>query len=269
MTIQDTEVATATDEFQQQWAEWHRAHEEKRWAPHGFLAVTSLNFLDAEPRSFADAPGEWHSGPDGVVVELGPGEELEVDGRRITGRHTFGVLAERSSVSARFGTAEIEVAKRGGYDVVRPRHPDNQRRTSYTGTPVFPARPEWSIDARFSRFDTPRPTTVGAAVDGLEHVYDAVGELTFSYDGKQNSLLAFPGFTDDEVLVLFTDATAGVTTVPSVRSLSVRVEEQRTVVDFNRATNLPCAYTPYATCPLPPRENRLTFEVTAGERLPA
>ncbi|NNG39076.1 DUF1684 domain-containing protein [Flexivirga sp. ID2601S] len=264
MTIhQDT--ATATDPLQEEWAAWHRAHEEKRADRHGFLAITGLHFLDEEPRSFPDAPGEWTSTEDGVVVDLGPGESLDLAGQQLTGRHSFGVLPERGGVTVHFGDIAIEVAKRGGYDIVRPRHPDNPVRTAYLGTEAFPVRASWRIQAHFTPYAEPAPTRV----DGLEHVYDAVGEVGFERAGAHFTLLAFPGHADGELLILFSDATAGVTTHPAVRSLTVTPDAAgRVVLDFNRATNLPCAYTQFATCPLPPPANKLSLAVTAGERLP-
>jgi uncharacterized protein (DUF1684 family) len=71
-------------------------------------------------------------------------------------------------------------------------------------------------------------------------------------------------------MVLFTDATSGVTTYGAVRSLHLEAPEAGgpVVLDFNRATNLPCAYTEHATCPLPPAENRLPVAIEAGERTP-
>src|SRR4051794_37583692 len=108
-----------------QWQQWHAEHERRLADPHGFLAVTSLNFLTAAPQRFPDAPGEWSTGPDGPVVELDEGETLTVDGAEVTGRHAFGVIAERGGINAVAGDAVIEVARRGGFDVVRPRHPDH------------------------------------------------------------------------------------------------------------------------------------------------
>jgi uncharacterized protein (DUF1684 family) len=70
--------------------------------------------------------------------------------------------------------------------------------------------------------------------------------------------------------LLFTDATSGVTTYPGARSLSVATPDADGVVtlDFNRASNLPCSFTDYATCPVAPPENRLTVAVEAGEQNP-
>jgi uncharacterized protein (DUF1684 family) len=69
---------------------------------------------------------------------------------------------------------------------------------------------------------------------------------------------------------LFTDETSGVTTYAANRSLRVAAPDAdgSVVLDFNRATNLPCAYTEFATCPLPPAENHLPLAVEAGEQIP-
>ena len=121
----------------QQWAQWHAEHERQLADPHGFLAITSLNFLTAEPRRFPDAPGEWSTGPAGVVVDLAEGESLVVQGVAVTGRYAFGVIGERSGINAGAGDAVIEVAKRGGFDIVRPRHPENPLRQEFRGVPAY------------------------------------------------------------------------------------------------------------------------------------
>ena len=112
--------------------------------------------------------------------------------------------------------------------------------------------------------------TVGAAVDGLEHVYDAVGRIEFELNGTALSLTAFPGYGSGRLTVLFTDATSGVTTYRAVRALSVDKPSNgdSVLLDFNRAMNLPCAHTELATCPLPPAENRIPIAIEAGEKTP-
>ena len=80
----------------------------------------------------------------------------------------------------------------------------------------------------------------------------------------------FNGAAPGSLFALFTDATSGLTTYPANRSLAIAApaEDGTVVLDFNRATNLPCAYTEFATCPLPPAGNRLDIAVEAGEKLP-
>jgi hypothetical protein len=204
------------------------------------------------------------------VVELAPGEQLVVDGDPVTGRYAFGSIPERGGRTATAGDVAIEVARRGGNDIVRPRDPAYGPRLRYTGTPTYAPDPRWHVTGRYVPFDVPRPTTVGAAVEGLEHVYDAPGSIEFSLDGQSLSLTAFEGPTPGSLSVLFTDATSGVTTYAANRALLVDPPgpDGTVTLDFNRATNLPCAYTEFATCPLPPAENRLAVAVEAGEQIP-
>ncbi|MCI3275138.1 DUF1684 domain-containing protein [Streptomyces cylindrosporus] len=266
MTVQDVDRVS----FAAEWQEWHRQKEEVLSGPHGFLAITSLRWLTEEPARFEDAPGAWSATADGVVVELAEDEEVTVEGQRVRGRHDFGVLPERGSVYVGWGDAVIEVAKRGGHDIVRPRHPGNGLRTAFTGTPAYEPDPRWVVTGRFVPFDAPRPVTVGAAVEGLEHVYDSPGRVEFELDGGTHRLTAFNGRSPGALMVLFTDRTSGVTTYAANRSLHIDAPDAdgRVTIDFNRAANLPCAYTDLATCPLPPTENRLPVAIEAGERIP-
>ncbi|MFH8253785.1 DUF1684 domain-containing protein [Streptomyces roseolus] len=271
-TSTDTDTAGVPDAeaFAAEWREWHRDKDARLASEHGFLAVTGLHWLSAEPQSFPGVPGSWSTGPEGVVVELDEGTELVVDGAVVRGRHLFGVVPERGGVDAVWGDTVIEVAKRGGHDVVRPRHPGHPLRVAFTGTPAYAPDPRWVVTGRYEAFDEPRPTTVGAAVEGLRHVYDAPGRVVFRVGGRELSLTAFNGQTPGSLTVLFTDETSGVTTYAANRGLAVAAPgpDGTVVLDFNRATNLPCAYTDFATCPLPPAENRLPVAVEAGERIP-
>jgi uncharacterized protein len=260
---------TSPEGFTGQWEEWHRRHQEIMGARHGFLSITNIHWLDGEPRRFDDAPGAWSTDDGGVHVLLDDGEELIVEGHAHTGRHGFGVIPERASRFAYWGDNAVEVAKRGGYDLIRPRHPSNPLRVGFSGTPSYPPEPGWVVTGRYRPFAQPRATTVGAAVEGLEHVYHAVGAVEFDLGGLELRLTAFPGPHEGEVLVLFTDATSGVTTYAANRSLVLQpAADGSVVIDFNRAVNLPCAYTDLATCPLPPSENRLPVAIEAGEKIP-
>ena len=113
-----------------------------------------------------------------------------------------------------------------------------------------------------------RTVTTGAVVDGLEHHHTAVGVIDFELAGTAQQLVAF-GRATGELHVLFTDGTSGVTTYTGARSLSVATPAAGVVtLDFNRASNLPCSFTDYATCPVAPPENRLSIAVEAGEQNP-
>lgn len=256
--------------FAREWEEWHRAHEAARASEHGFLAVTGLHWLGTEPQRFTGAPGAWSTGEAGPVVELGEDEVLELDGVALSGRHAFGPIAEREGLTLRSGALAIELARRGGNDILRPRDPAFTFRVAYAGTPTYLPNPRWLARGRFLPFAEPREVTVDAAVEGLQHVYEAPGEVEFELRGETFRLVAFNGKAPGSLFVLFTDATSGLTTYAANRSLAIDAPDEagRVVLDFNRATNLPCAYTDFATCPLPPAGNRLPVGIEAGEKTP-
>ncbi|HSZ42426.1 MAG TPA: DUF1684 domain-containing protein [Trebonia sp.] len=267
MSVLDFQVS---NDFTADWNEWHKKHEERLAAPDGFLAITSINWLSATPARFPDAPGEWSADDSGVTVTLAPGEELTLDGTPITGTHHFGPIPERGGLFPRDGAAVYEVAKRGGNDILRPRHANAPLRTAFRGTPAYAPDPYWAVTGRYRLFDEPRDVTVGSVVEGLQHVYAAPGVVEFEFGGQSLALTAFNGADPGSLHILFTDATSGLTTYAANRSLRVGAPDAdgRVVLDFNRATNLPCAYTTFATCPLPPAGNHLPVAVEAGEQIP-
>ncbi|NWL12389.1 hypothetical protein DM793_14040 [Paenarthrobacter nitroguajacolicus] len=264
---------TALESFDEEWQEWHDAHERHRAHPHGFLAVTHLHWLSNEATPLGGVPGSWSADDDVVRVALKPGESLQQDGVELnTGEAEtleFGPIEERGGINLVSGDTVIEVAKRGGEYIVRPRNPSNALLKEYQGTPAYTPNAAFAVAGTFVPFEAPRPTTVGAAVEGIQHVYEAPGEIRFKLAGEELALTAFNGHAPGSLSVLFTDQTSGKTTYAANRSLSVVLAADGSVeLDFNRAVNLPCAYTNLATCPLPPAENRLPVAIEAGEKIP-
>jgi len=272
--------------FRADWLAWREAAEQRRRDPHGFLAYRAVHFLDDRPRSVAGVPGRWSTGPAGPVVELGTDETLLVDGREITGRHAFGPVAERefrrvATLAPQVPGVDVvlELSRRGGNDLLRPLDPAHPLRADYLETPAYEPDPAWVLDARFERYSVPLAREIEAAVDGIVHVHDAVGEVVFTVDGEEHRLLVLGrDGLDDLGIVLFRDATSGVTTYAASRSLQLPLpapgsrdaaEQVATLtLDLNRAGNLQCAYTDHAPCPLAPARNHLPFAVEAGERIP-
>jgi uncharacterized protein (DUF1684 family) len=155
--VLDASLDAALDAtFQSEWNAWHQRHEQDRTSEHGFLAVTGLHWLGEQPTRYPDTPGLWATGAGGPSVDLADGESLTIDGRVVTGRYSFGVIEERCGIVAAFevaGSADavVEVAKRGGYDILRPRHPGHPLRRDYAGTPTFEPDPRFVVDGRFVR----------------------------------------------------------------------------------------------------------------------
>ncbi len=266
-------LSTATidrADFGRGWEAWHREHEARRADPHGFLAITGLHWLTPAPQLIPGVPGAWSTGPEGPVVALADDDVLTFDGEVLRGTHAFGEIPERGGLTVAYDGGVAEVAKRGGHDIVRPRRPDHPFLAAYDGTPVYAPHPQWRVPARFVEYATPRRTEVGAAVDGLTHVYESPGYVEFTLRGETRRLIAFEGYAPGELVVLFTDETSGRTTYAANRTVGVPAPDADggTVIDFTRAVNLPCAYTDFATCPLPPAGNHLPIAVEAGEKTP-
>lgn len=257
-----------TQEFTRSWQDWHTTREQDLADPHGWLALISLDWLTDQPATYGELPGLWWQDADAAYVDP-QGAELSCAGAPITEVRRFELVNSGAGVRVVAGDLEIEIARRSGY-LIRVHDPKATVLRDFHGVPAFPADPAWAVPARFERFDEPRPTTVGAVVPGLTHVYTAVGLVRFDRDGVEHTLTAFNGKNNSGLSILFTDATSGVTTYGANRSLAAAEPnaDGRVVLDFNRAVNLPCAFTDYATCPLPPAGNNLPFEVTAGEQLP-
>jgi hypothetical protein len=123
------------------------------------------------------------------------------------------------------------------------------------------------VDAHLDRYPAPREVEIDTAQQDLTGIESAVGELRFTAGGAEHSLLAFAA--DDGITVVFTDATSGRSTA-AWRALWAEVAPDQDVVrlDFNRAVNLPSAFSEYGTCPKPPAGNALSIAVEAGERRP-
>ncbi|OLR92470.1 DUF1684 domain-containing protein [Actinokineospora bangkokensis] len=253
--------------FETEWRQWKAEREEALVEPHGWLALVSLDWLGREPRAHDGVPGLWWQ--DDEAAYLDPqGAELEHDGVALTGVTRFELVNSGAGTRVLSGDVEIEVARRSGY-LIRVHDPKAEALRAFHGVPSYDPAESWVVEARYEPFDEPVPTTVGAVVEGLTHVYQAPGRVRFTRDGREHALTAFNG-TEGGLSILFTDETSGVTTYGANRSLKTTAPDPdgRVLLDFNRAVNLPCAFTPYATCPLPPEGNRLPFPVEAGEKTP-
>jgi uncharacterized protein (DUF1684 family) len=261
-------MSTAQQErFTDDWRDWKTTRERDLADPYGWLALVSLDWLEETPREYPGVPGLWWQDQEAAYLDP-QGAEVSHEGDGITGVHRFELVNSGPGTRVLAGGLEIEVARRSGY-LIRVHDPKARALRDFHGVPAYEPRPEWALTGRFEPFDEPRPTTVGAVVEGLSHVYTAPGVVRFEYGGAEYTLTAFNG-KNGGLSILFTDATSGVTTYPANRSLAVDEpdEDGAVVLDFNRAVNLPCAFIDYATCPLPPEGNRLAFAVEAGEKLP-
>jgi uncharacterized protein len=265
MTVTDHSTTLLAD-----WQRWHDDREATLREPHGWLALTALEWLDATPRAIADLPGTWRAPGDGSVeIAATAADGVEVDGARVDGTATVRPVDGAPGVLVTVGERVVELARRTDSYALRVRDPQAATRAAFTGVPAFPVDARWVVTGRFEAYATPERITVGAVVDGLQHFPTAVGTVTFPIDGREHRLVALTG-RDGGLSLHFRDATNGVTTYGGGRILRTADPEPdgSLVVDLNRTLNLPCALTAFATCPLPPAENVIDVAIEAGERLP-
>lgn len=262
----------ATD-LQRAWDVWHADRENELRTPHGWLSLTALEWLTPEPRAVDGLPGLWSATPDGAVITATAADDLVVSTTRapwrIDGHATLHPVDGLPGTLVEHGDVVIEVVRRTDSHALRVRDPQAPTRTGFTGVPAFPAEDRWVVDARFEVYAEPVPITVDAVVEGLNHHFTAVGVVRFELDGLPYDLVALPG-KDGGLSLHFRDATSGVTTYPGGRSVRTAdpSDDGHVRIDFNRLTNLPCAFTDFATCPLPPAGNVLAVAIEAGELTP-
>ena len=245
--------------FAADWAAWREVREAGLRRPHGWLAITAIHWLNEQPQRFDDVPGTWTAHEGGALLVLDEGELILLDGQPMDpGDHMLGPLDE-VGLTLSFGDAVAEVADRGGTPIVRPRHPDAPNLRSYLETPCYQPDPGWVAPARFE------PYAGGAA----QREDDLAGEVVFEL-GRAHHRLAAWQEEDGSLWVLLRDGTSGRTTYDACRQLLLPAPgaDGRVLVDFNRVYNMPCAYTEFATCPVPPPGNTLPFPLEAGERTP-
>jgi uncharacterized protein (DUF1684 family) len=255
-------MAAATT-FQSEIAEWRRAREERLKAEGGWLSVAGLFWLHDGPNKFGKDAANDIVLPDGPpqagVFELRNGKvTVTVDGKSRA-------IAPDSTDVAKIGRLSLFVIKRGDRYGIRLKDPDSEYRRNYHGIESYPAKEEWQITARW----VPAPKKIPILnIIGMTEDSECPGYAVFQIAGKEYRLAPIieqPG--DQQLFYIFRDLTTGKETYPAGRFFySDMPRDGKVVLDFNKAYNPPCAFTPFATCPLPPKENHLQVRVEAGEK---
>jgi uncharacterized protein (DUF1684 family) len=247
-------------------------------APDGWLTLIGLHFLRDGPNRVGRAPdndvvlanGPAHIGvvtlADGKVkFALAEGVDAKIgDGAARDAELRIGEGATKPTLVTA-GTLSFFVIERGGRKALRVKDSASPRRTHFLGLDYFAIDPAWRVEAEWVPFASSRLIPI-TNILGQTAPEPVPGKAVFQRDGKTFELLAIDEGPDEPLFFVFSDATSGRESYGACRFLYVeRPKSGRIVLDFNRAENPPCAFTPFATCPLPPKENRLPFAVRAGE----
>lgn len=171
----------------------------------------------------------------------------------------------------RYGPVSFFIIKRGERTGVRVRDKNSPVRKQLTSLQYYPIDPSWRFEATFEPYNPPRKIPV-ANILGMVEDTDFVGALVFKKNGTRYRLDVQEEIDKGEkqLFVIFGDKTNRKETYGSGRYIYTSAPDNNgtVILDFNKAYSPPCAFTNYATCPLPPRQNKLPIQITAGEKRP-
>jgi uncharacterized protein (DUF1684 family) len=270
-------MSTVTAAKVERWQRFRDNRNRALAARHGWLTLTSFQWLEDSPTAVDLAPGLWST--DGTTAALtalpADGLWLVETGQVVDGTVSAALADEESLMWVRFGGRDgarvvVELARRGGRYAIRTRDAESPVFTEFQGVPTYPYNPDWDVVGRFEPYPEPVDVPIATANPLVDGVHRTVGEVVFRVPGSNHEVRLQ---AEEEKLgaltVTFHDETNGETT-DDWRKLAVpRPRPDATVVlDFNRAINFPSAFTPYGTCPMPVRNNSLDVRVEAGERQP-
>jgi hypothetical protein len=260
---------------------FRQQREAKLTSDTGWLTIAGLYFLTKPETTVgsggdndvvlpAGAPprvGTFVLGKDGrVSVTLEPGvKPTLLDGKPFAGGP---IKSDGEGAPDRlvFGNVQVWVHQSGERPAIRVRDKANPLRKEFTGMKWYPVNEAYRVEGTFEPFDKPQELKIPNMLGDIDTMM-VPGHVRFTLNGKEHNMLAVTE-NDTEFWFIFRDLTSGDTTYPAARFLyTPRPVNGKVTLDFNRAENPPCAFNAYATCPLPPPDNRLQVRVEAGEKL--
>jgi len=275
--------APAQDAYIKSVDAWHAGRVARLVAEDGWLSLIGRDWLNPGENTLGSAPGStvllpvWAAPARaglfilaGTTVRFRP---LPGSGFLLNGKPAIEAIltsdADGKPDLLQAGRVRFYVIRRGNRFGVRLKDPEAPTRKAFHGVPRYPVDPVWRVEADFLPYAVPQirniPTVLGTtepmAVPGL---------LRFKLGGQEVTLE--PVVEDPEhpeLFLIFKDTTSAHGTYPAGRFLYADMpKDGKVILDFNRAVNPPCAFTLFATCPLPPKQNQLTSAITAGEKDP-
>lgn len=265
--------------YEQSILEWRKARVDNLTSGNSWLSLAGLYRLKegentfgsgAEnqlkfPKKAANAMGAIYVEEDSVYMVVDSAVEISKDGIALTEAN---MQADSSGTTPIFHYQSLNwnVLKRGDQYLVRLRDTLNEAIDQFTHIDYFDTEENWKLEAQFVQYDSIK-TSVYQNVLGMALELEIEGQLVFEKDGKEYSLDVLDG-GPDEFFVIFEDETTGDSTYGGGRYIYVPRpdDSNKTYIDFNKAYNPPCAFTPFATCLLPTEENKLALSIPAGEK---
>jgi uncharacterized protein (DUF1684 family) len=265
------------DEYRNEIERWRQKRQADLKAEDGWLSVSGLFWLKSGDTSIGSDPSNDVLLPARLPGSVG---SLKLTDDKVSFRVASGVSVTRNGKSFDGGLIQSDaegqadilaiqdvkliLLKRGTRFALRIKDNQSLLRTNFAGLRWYPPSEDWRIQAKFVPYST-RSKLVFDTIVGASEEADSPGYVTFERRGKVYRLQPATD-KNGSLWFVFRDGTSGRTTHGGARQLYADAPRgENIVLDFNKATNLPCAYIPYATCPLAPPQNRLSLPIEAGE----
>lgn len=259
--------------------EWQEARTRSLKSPTGWLNLAGLYWLKQGVNTVGSAAGSDVLLPEGkapavlgrIVLDgdqlrlsVNTGVDVRSGGERVT---DIALLsdAESAVTELEHGSLRWYIIKRGERYGLRLRDLESPLLRQFAGIDMFPADTAWRVVARFEAYQPPKiievPNVLGTVSES-----ECPGALVFTVQGREYRLE--PTQSGKRLFLVFGDKTNGLESYGGGRFLIADApdDQGQVTLDFNKAYNPPCAFTPYATCPLPPEQNKLPLSITAGEK---
>ncbi len=273
------EAAPVDDVYEKSITDWRMKVEDTLKSDTGWLTVAGLHWLKKGETTFGSDRTNGFVLPEGKAPAKAGA--LQFDGKQVwlvpepgAGVVVNGIPASRQILVddsvpkydvVVLGDLSFFVIVRGDKTGVRLRDKSSKYRKEFTHRSWYPVKPEYKVTGKFFPFAQPKKLKVPTVIEGVVEDHESPGEIEFSHAGKTERAQVLKA-GDNQLWLIFRDKTSGKNTYPAGRFLYGDLAQDGTVTfDFNRAYNPPCAFTPFATCPLPPRQNYFEVAIEAGE----
>ena len=263
--------------YQQSVENWRQSYEAKLKADDGWLTVSALLWLHEGENSFGSDSNnaivlpysyvpakagyfDFHAGK--TVIHVNPGVPITLGGKPV---ESMELRPDSKEDRLNIGDLTFFVHASGKRYAIRVKDKNSQLRKSFKGLHWFPVNETYHFNARFVAYPKPREVEITNLLGDRGPTYFP-GYVAFMLGGKEYRLDAEDNGSGG-LFIVFRDLTSKKDTYQAARFLDADPPKDGHVeIDFNEAYNPPCAYNPYATCPLPSARNRLPVEIPAGEK---
>lgn len=237
--------------------------------PLGNLALVNTQWIDSEQPVWG-VPGTWAplpAGDSGLKLTAVAADGIRVNGELVDGDVTVAGKdsAEPADIVFSDTVQGFVIAGHSGNYALRVWDARSEAIQNFGGIDAYPYNPEWVVDARFTELPNATMPFEHSKDDGETREVKVPGEISFTKDGVDYALAAIS--SGRALQIVFSDATSGVDTYSVGRFLFVAPDaDGRVVLDFNRAVLPPCGFSYAFNCPMPPKQNRFTVAIEAGEK---